>query len=751
MKRSWLSLLLAVCLLLFLSSGTFASGEEQDNHLVVTVQETSYNVFPGDSVTLSVTASCDQGEIHYVWERLDYCNSRYGERVILQGETASTLTLSNIQTTETYYVTVTDDYGGQEIWWFDVTIPNGLSAERVGAHERYAAVGGSVTLSVRAQCAQGDIAYQWYVDGERIAGESGSSCTVVHAEDMTQSVDCVAIDAFGNRDVAYFRIQTAGDLSAWALDSEYVELEAGESVVLSVGTYSASGSSLTYQWVLDNGMDEEEEMPPVPGADGPTLLVDSQGGEGTYFCRVADTEGNTASVPFYVEVHSSLAVDWDYEMTAMLGESVTLSVDAWSGDGPVTYQWYVQNDGEIPVDGATSASYATGPLTSDDRYFICKVSDGYSTLSCQFEVLVINPDVSVTPVGSTNLQCQEGDEITLAVSVSGVTEEDELGYSWYKSGSYLGEHGESIQICAEAGTMLYNCEVYVNGYTYNVHFQVSTSPIPQVSLVQPFAVTFSEDAPVMLSFTPDSTGLFSFSVTDHSVHLGHIRFVVYDSSWNVVSINWESPFSQVLTGGETYYFALSGSDDFSWTRSASLLITSVSGSHSGSFTLIAGQRFEFPKREHGNIEVVQSTSDAPGVVRTLREAIAAVAPGTAHVDVTYDNGYQLHYTITVVPQSTQVLKVPRGTGAVQAAAFEGDRSIEYVRLGQCLYVGSRAFAGTGVKQVVFDISSGSNPYIAPDAFALSRPLIVGNGYMRDYAEQNGFEFLMIRHEEGGNG
>ena len=749
MKRSWLSLLLAICLLLLLSPGMYASGEEQDNHLVVTVQETSHIVSPGDSVTLSVTASCDQGEIHYVWERLDYSSSRYGERVILEGETDSTLTLSNIQTTESYYVTVTDDYGGREIWWFDVIIPNGLSAERIGPQERYAAVGGSVTLSVRAQCAQGDITYQWYVDGEHLAGESGNSCTVVHAEDMIQSVDCVATDVFGNREVAYFRINTGGDLIAWALGSEYVELEAGESVVLSVGTYSASGSSLTYQWVPGGGMDDEEEMPPIPGADGPTLLVDSQGGEGTYFCKVADTEGNTASVSFYVEVHSSLAVDWDYEMTAMLGESVTLSVDAWSGDGPVTYQWYVHNDGEIRVDGATSASYATGSITSDDRYFICKVSDGYSTLSCQFEVLVINPNVSVTPVGSTNLQCREGDEITLAVSVSGVTEEDGLWYSWDKSGSYLDEHGESIQIRAETGTMLYNCEVYVNGYPYTIHFQVSTAPLPQVSLVQPIAVTFSGDAPAMMSFTPDSTGMFSFSVTEHSVHLGDIRFFIYDSSWNVVSIGRESPFSQMLTGGETYYLALSCFAPVS--RSGSLLITSVSGSHSGSFTLIAGQRFEFPTRENGNIEVVQSTSDDPGVVRTLREAIAAIAPGTAHVDVTYYNGYQLHYTITVLPQSTQVLKVPRGTGAVQAAAFEGDRSIEYVRLGQCLYVGGRAFAGTSVKQVVFDISSGRNPYIAPDAFAGSRPLIVGNGYMQEYAEQNGFEFLLVRHEEGGNG
>ncbi|MBQ6562290.1 MAG: hypothetical protein IJL88_00155, partial [Clostridia bacterium] len=361
------------------------------------------------------------------------------------------------------------------------------------------------------------------------------------------------------------------------------------------------------------------------------------------------------------------------------------------------------------------------------------------------DVQVINPAVTVSPAGSSHIQCQEGDEVTLSVLVSGLTGGEELGYEWHRSGGYLDEYGESITVHAGAGNIIYTCDVYVDGYPYNVAFLVSASPIPVLHLVQPLSVTYSSEDPALLSFTPDSSGMYTFSVTSSMT----ARCTLFDSDWMVLSGPTEDGLSQVLSGGETYYLSLScyGSS----SCSGSILVTYISGSHNGAFTLIAGQHFVFPLRNYGETEVLSSVSDTPDVCRTLGENIAAVSPGTAHVNVTYEDGYQLHYTVTVVSAGTQVLRVPSGTGALHAGAFEGDTGIQYVRLGQCLYVGSGAFRNTNVRQVVFDISSGSNPYIAPDAFAGSSPLIVGNGYIRDFAEAHGYEFLMIRQEYGGNG
>ncbi len=717
-----------------------------DNHLSVNAGNSSYTVSPGDSVTLSATASCDVGPLHYVWTTEDYSSSLYGEEVVLEGENGPSLTLNNIQTSREYYLRVTDDYGGYSSCWFSVTIPNGLTIRAQGPTQVFAARGESVTFSVRAQCADGSLSYRWYQEHDQIPGAGGSSCTVVYnpeSEYMNfQYYTCQVVDQYQNRKECSFSIRTASDLNAWCISPEYLELEAGETAVLQVGTRSTGSGPLTYQWSREGRTDYEPQ--PIPGADGPSLAIEGRGGNASYYCTVEDSAGHTAGASFYVEVHSGLSVNYNLDNTAVLGQGVTLQVDAWSPYGPLTYQWCLGSEGYDPIEGATSASYATGPLTESQSYQ-CLVSDGYEVIVCNLDVQVINPAVTVSPAGSSHIQCQEGDEVTLSVLVSGLTGGEELGYEWCRSGMYMGNaDGDSVTVRAGAGNTIYSCDVYVDGYPYTITFLVSASPMPVLHLAQPLTITFPSEKLVLLSFTPDSSGMYTFSLTPST----SVRCALFDSNWMGLISYTVGGFSQALSGGETYYLSCQGSSSIS---SGSVLVTGVSGSHTGSFTLIAGQHFVFPLRNYGETEILSSVSDAPDVCRTLGENIAAVSPGTAHVNVTYEDGYQLQYTVTVVSAGTQVLRVPSGTGALHAGAFEGDTGIQYVRLGQCLYVGSGAFRNTNVRQVVFDISSGSNPYIAPDAFAGSSPLIVGNGYIRDFAEAHGYEFLMIRQEYGGNG
>ena len=720
-----------------------------DNHLDVNAERVSVYAFPGDTVTLKGIATCDKGGIQYQWSRMDYSRSYEGEEMPLEGENGDTLTLNNVQTSGTFYLRVTDDYDNSSSCWFHVIIPNGLTLTDRSAGTVYAAPGESLTFSVRAQCASGGITYQWFNESLLLEGETGNSCTVVYDETKSGYYHCVAKDQYQNRVEVTFQIMPGSQVNAWPVGGEYLELKAGETGTLSVAARSAGNRPLTYQWRVFEDYNEEGQI--IPGAAGPSLQVDSLGGDKSYLCIVSDPEGNTAQVYFVVMVDSGLVWNYEDEYVILPGESATLEVDAWSESGPVTYQWYGQEeDGMVLIEGATSATYTTGPLTADGEYE-CLISDGYSEERINLMVRVKNPGITVTPAGSTRIECLEGEEITLAVSVNGATETDRVYYSWRKSGTSLSnEGGNTLRICAGAGNEVYTCEVSVNGIDYDVSFQVLTSAVPEIHADEPAAVRFSRDNPAVLSFTPDSPGMYRFSVTRQGLDFGNIRFQVYDSEWEgIIGTTGDSPFFVKLPGGRPCYLTLSlyGQQ----TLSGTLEVTRVSESHSGSFTMIAGQCFVFPSRSDGSVLPEISVSDAPGVVRTVCENIAAVSPGTAHVTVTYDDGYQLFYTVTVVPRSTPVLKVPKGVGAVQAGAFEGDGSVQYARLGTCLYVGSRAFAGTDLRQIVFDMPSGRNPYIAPDAFAGASPLIVGNGYMQDYAEEHGFEFLLVRYEAGGNG
>ena len=56
---------------------------------------------------------------------------------------------------------------------------------------------------------------------------------------------------------------------------------------------------------------------------------------------------------------------------------------------------------------------------------------------------------------------------------------------------------------------------------------------------------------------------------------------------------------------------------------------------------------------------------------------------------------------------------------------------------------------TDLQQIVFD-STYYDPFVASDAISGS-PLIVGTMGLQEYAAKHGCEFLLIRHEEGGNG
>lgn len=116
--------------------------------------------------------------------------------------------------------------------------------------------------------------------------------------------------------------------------------------------------------------------------------------------------------------------------TITSGMTATMSVAA-TGNGPLTYQWYVGNSGDPsnPIAGATSNSYTTPPLTASTNYWV-RISNGCgNTDSVTAMITVCTPAfIATDPPGQT---INEGETATLAVVAGGDTPQ----YQWYEGAS----------------------------------------------------------------------------------------------------------------------------------------------------------------------------------------------------------------------------------------------------------------------------------------------------------------------------
>ena len=98
------------------------------------------------------------------------------------------------------------------------------------------------------------------------------------------------------------------------------------------------------------------------------------------------------------------------------------------------------------------------------------------------------------------------------------------------------------------------------------------------------------------------------------------------------------------------------------------------------------------------------TSDAPGVASVADGMVTAVAPGTAVITATVENGVSASCDITVRLGPAQALALPQHLTEVADGAFEGDGSIAAVVVpAGCRRIGARAFAGCrGLTDVWFE-------------------------------------------------
>ncbi|MBQ6232739.1 MAG: leucine-rich repeat protein [Clostridia bacterium] len=421
-----------------------------DNQLnAQAIGDDEIEVTPGDSIILSVSASCHKGGLTYRWYKTVYNESGESFDTEIEGATAATLTTGAISATAIYRCRVEDEYGASRNVYFNVYIDNGL---KVVSSSEYTSVGlgETVTLEVQATCNQGLLHYKWYVYNDDETSINGPICTITNVTGNTE-VECYVYDDYGNHQTRNFYIQIDNNLRcneavtvngvAVPINDRVIFINPGDSIVISLNA-SCTYGSVYYDWYSN---DEN-----VSFDSGTCTLTNVR--EYTWVsCDIYDNYDNRDYFRYEIIIDNDFSVEpvGDTFRQAAHGDQVTLSVSAsaQTGTDEIIYEWAV-NGNEMGEHGSsiTFTAETTGS-------YICYATDVYGkTLTCAFfvnvgvpRVLKLNETVSVTVQHGERqyyvFTPSENGRYTISSSHSG--DNDPYVYLYDSHGNMIAENDDS--------------------------------------------------------------------------------------------------------------------------------------------------------------------------------------------------------------------------------------------------------------------------------------------------------------------
>jgi uncharacterized repeat protein (TIGR02543 family) len=196
------------------------------------------------------------------------------------------------------------------------------------------------------------------------------------------------------------------------------------------------------------------------------------------------------------------------EVDCVEGEKITLTVNVDDEDN-YTFQWFENdensNEGGKPIEGETGSIFQPPTDEEGTKYYYVEVIDkrtGKKTASKPIKVTV-SPDVPVISVDGSDqsedqseIDCIEGDELTLTAGIKG--DEDDYTYQWYKNDENSKEDGEPIP---GAINPTFNPPTDEEGETYyyvviknkKTGKETTSKPIKVTVFKEPFIVTFNSN------------------------------------------------------------------------------------------------------------------------------------------------------------------------------------------------------------------------------------------------------------------
>ena len=743
--------------------GAITAGADQEIH--------SYQIAYGGQQNLSVSAyTLSGGSLTYQWYRRDNNGTVLTE---IAGATQHEY-LAGIpagQGSVWYVCVIRDSYGNEAEVEFYLRQESDLTVHAVGDYYRYFSEetrDRNVELSVRAEATVGAaLSYQWYrsvgsmTDYGWLPIEGATDSTYTVQAPLKESrYLCKVSDGFAVRSIRYsFISETIG---GWDFGGT-VSVRYGETAELYKGVYGSGGNpaeGITYQWYQKTG--ERWTKIDNPNEDKSRLITAPVTEEMEYICYYSDDTGMGAA-RFLVVPENRLTVQArNEEITVSPNGRAEMAVVISGGSGNPVCQWYrgsYQEDSgkwsyEI-IDGAMSLIYAEA-CERDTRY-LCTVKDGAQTASATVQVWIEN-DLVAEAVGETERLVWMGFNTTLSVRASSSRE---LYYEWYRyegavenryAHKLYGKVSDTLEVQVHESAT-YECRVMAGSFAKSVFFRINA--------LQDVSASHGDYS----TGTQVTETLYGSEVTLYargSCNPGNGVYQWYDDSWQE-TLEWGIP--RILE--EPYAYTISNIKE---DRRISFRVADGRGNEAMVFFLI---------RVKTGLRLLSEAYQNPEIERGKPLILSVQARNQAELPMEYEWSWKFsdQETWTTIPEATEssytsyyaenrhyrcivtagnekvaafyyprvvdgpVMKIPDDVSRIEAEAFAGDRSVQYIELGaNVTEVGFHAFADMGT--ILIKVAN-ENTVFDENAFSDSRVTIIcpENSNVYRYALQKGFDVV----------
>nr|MCR5803846.1 DUF4214 domain-containing protein [Clostridia bacterium] len=435
----------------------------------------NYSVVYGDDVEIDAEQGVQVTGPKFAWYVKDGT-----EFTLLNGETGSKLSLTNVTASGVYKCVITDaveqtlelEYNVNVTYVLgDTTDPASLAVTVVENNST------TLTVSVDTSKTDGTVQYAWAssADGETYAAIDGTTASITVTPTADTYYKCTVSDGKSESLEIVFTVTVIPELlDTRETGADAVAVDLGGSVTLDAKTNAVEPG---YTWSESS---DGENFTPIAGASGKTFTFEPTGNT-VVRCTVTDKYEREIVLDFAVTVNYVLTdntTDEAKSVTITKTESATLApdIDA-SKTTDVTYSWSCSTD-----DTFTSVESSVTVIPDASTTYTCTVSDAHGN-SC-----VVTYTVTVNYVLTDNTT-DEAKSVTITKTESATLAPDidaskttDVTYSWNCSTDDTFTSSEaSVTVTPEASTT-YTCTVTdTHGNSCVVTFTVTVNDLPEIS------------------------------------------------------------------------------------------------------------------------------------------------------------------------------------------------------------------------------------------------------------------------------
>jgi hypothetical protein len=357
----------------------------------------------------------------------------YKNGLALPEKTNSSFTIgsSAYSDSASYYVTVSNSAG--EVASSDMAITVGapqiapIPAANINEGE-------SLWLNFAVEGDQ-PMTYQWFKNGELLAGQTNASVTINSATVADEGL--YSLQVSNSRGSASEQVQlTVATPPRFLSDPQSISTGAGTEAIFSVAVH---GSGLSYQWLKDG-------VPILNATNNILSVADVRSvNAGIYSVFVTNSLGSAPSAGAELTVIPVPVITSQPTGGFVLtGSPLTLLV-AEESDSLVSFQWW--KDGEVLSNATSSFLVLTNAAEEDSGSYFVVVENSFGTAASDIaDVMVVPPLQILTQPKSQTVIENFPLKLSVGVSGSGI-----IRYAWFKDGIVIPNATNALVSIPSAG------------------------------------------------------------------------------------------------------------------------------------------------------------------------------------------------------------------------------------------------------------------------------------------------------------